>query len=301
MSDPSVKTPPPQPLLPDDKLADRPLFVVLAILAFLATLTLLTVKLSYVSAGSWGDDLSRTVTVQIIPIMGKDTNEAAQKARSIIMAQSNIDNVSIMPKSYSEGLLKPWLGDMVLPNDLPLPILLSIKISYKKNFDVIKVSSALKNAGIKADIDDHSQWSKDLKRTARAAQTIAILAFILIMLAINGAAVFATRAAIVGRTTLMQVLQQVGALPAFTAKIFSLRCARTSLKAGAIGTLGAFLLLIVLGLFGTMPGLRNFMPGISVGLIDFLLALLIPIAMAIISAFTAWKTVNRILMAEMYP
>ena len=290
----------PQSLLPTDTAADRPLFVVLAILAFLASLTLLSVKTSYQAAEQWGVDLKETATIQIKPT---STSGTAQQAKSILETLPFIQNAEILSKEYSKELLKPWLGEAPLPDDLPLPILLHVQLRKGQALDIESMQSQLALAGIEADIDDHSYWSKDLQKGTRAVQTLSSFALILIGVAIFSACIFATHAGIERRKQLMDVLHQIGASPSYTARLFSTRFALTNFKAGLLGACGAFLILLVFSLMsgGNENGRHYFLPGFDISLSDFYLALLVPLCMAIISGLTAWRTVMQSLLAQIYP
>ena len=290
-----------EPLLPADRITDRPLFMILAILAFLATLTLLSVKTSYQSAGEWRAQLGSTASVQIKPGANTDPMASANQARDILLKSPQVSAVTILPKEKSQELLRPWLGDVDLPEDLPLPILLSVELKKGQHLDVEQLRAALTEAGFDANIDDHNTWSQDIKRTVGAARIISVLAFFLIFIAIIAALIFATNAGISSRQKLMSVLQQVGAAPAYTARLFSARFSLTSLKAGLVGAFGALLILFLISLLftGTL-GAKFFLPGFKGGLSDIYMALTIPVFMAVIAALTTWRTVMKSLLAEMY-
>lgn len=291
-------------LLPADKPRDNPLFIVLAILAFLATLSLLSLKVSYQAAGHWSANLNETATVQIKPDATSDEAalvQMAQSAKDILLKSPNISGVDILPKAHSQALLRPWLGDAPLPDDLPLPTLLHVQLRPGQTLDVARLSSAFTAANLRVDIDNHAHWTKDLNRRARAAQLLAVFAFFLISVAISAACIFAIRAGITAQRKLMDVLHQIGAAPSYTARLFSSRFALGGFKAGCIGALGAFILLFLLSVFSETTGSDNyFIPGFAIGLQDVYLSILIPVFMALVSAVAAWHTVMKTLIAEMY-
>lgn len=298
-----------QPLLPADRAKDNPLFVVLAILAFLATLSLLSVKASYQSTAHWSAGLNETATIQIIPHEGqnKGVNHEAllQTARALIIDAPSVADVDILPRSHAKALLRPWLGDAVLPDDLPLPILLHVQLHTGQTLNVTRLSETFKAANIRANIDNHTQWTKELNARARTVRILALLAFSLIAIAILSACVFAIRAGITTQRSLMNVLHQIGTAPTYTARLFSSRFALSGFKAGCLGALGAFFLVFILGLFSgalfsDTGGTSNLLPGFAIGLKDVYLSLLVPVFMALISGIAAWYTTMKSLIAEMY-
>ncbi len=293
-----------QPLLPYNKKDDQPLFMVLVILAFLAALTLLATASAYRAAASWHDNLAGTVTVQIKT--SENTNKAgqdiAEQTKAILDALPYVMTVTILSPKHSKDLLKPWLGDTPLPDDLPLPILLDVKLKPDQVLDINTTVSLLSSAGIRADIDDHSQWDEQINRTTGTARVLSLLALALIIIASIAASIFATRAGLTGQRRLMDVLQQVGAPPTYTARLLSTRFALSGFRAGAIGALAAWLVSVLVGLlFSTSGGFSYFLPGLNLTLADLYLVLAVPIVLALIIAVTSWHTVVKTLFGEIYP
>jgi len=312
-----------QALLPRNKKDDRPLFMVFVILSFLATLTLLASASGYRAAQGWHSDLAASITVQIKPgdfsLSGprdgssdgssdrtsdrtRDDPSEPAAARNILLELSAVKSVTILPPERSRALLKPWLGDAPLPDDLPLPILLDVRLYDGQNLDSHQARAALAAANIRADIDDHSQWNREVTRTTRAAQTISLTALVLIITASITAAIFATRAAITGQRRLIDILHQVGAPPSYTARLFSTSFALSGLKAGGIGAISALLLSILIGLlFSSSSGFSYFLPGFHLAFSDVYLLIAVPILLAMIIAIASWRTVLTTLFEEIYP
>ncbi len=288
-----------QPLLPSNKQDDRPLFVVFVILAFLATLTLLASASGYRAVAAWQSDLSSSITVQVKPT--GHLGEAAA-ARDILLQFSAVKSVTILPIERSQALLKPWLGDTPLPDDLPLPILLEVYLHKGQTLDSQQAGAAFVAANIRADIDDHRQWDAQIKRTTSAAQTISLTALVLIMTASITAAIFATRAAITGQRRLIDVLHQVGAPPQYTARLFAARLGLSGLKSGSLGAITALLLSALIGvLFASSSGFSYFLPGFHLALADVYLVIAVPVFLAIIIALASWRTILKTLYEEIYP
>ncbi len=290
------------PLLFEDKSDGRPLFMILVILAFLASLTLLATKTSYFAAAHWSAQLSDTATVQIKPGEGGLSQQTAAQARGILLQSETVTDVDILSQEQSKALLRPWLGDTSLPDDLPLPLLLSVRLKKGQSLDQQKITAQFRQAGIRADIDDHGRWAKSLTRSARMAQTISLLSLVLIIITLVAAAIFATRSGIAARRKFMSILHQIGANPNYTARLFSQNFALKSFKAGAIGALGAYLVLSLLAVLARDDGGASlFLPSLKTGLTDLYWVASVPVGMAIIAALTAWRTVMKTLIAEIYP
>jgi cell division transport system permease protein len=293
-----------QAILPYNKKNDRPLFMVLVILAFLATLTLLATASGYRAATGWQNNLQGKLTVQIKPNIGNlnKTTDEAERAKVILTQLDPVVLVTILPLEHSQALLQPWLGDAPLPDDLPLPILLDVQLISGQSIDTKQATALLQAAGIRADIDDHSQWDEEIKRTTYAARILSYLALGLIIIASIAASVFATRAGLTSQRRLMDVLHQVGAPPRYTAQLLSTRFAISGFKAGAMGAIAALLVSVLVGmLFSTSGGFSYFLPGLHLSLTDIFLVIAVPSFLALIITVTSWRTVLKTLYGEIYP
>ena len=292
----------PQPLLPAKSPQDRPMFIILMILAFLATLSLLSIKSSFSTAKAWRAELQNTLTVQVLPQADVQMSVTVAQVESILSNYDAIYEVSVLPDDYAKSLLTPWIGETPLPDDIGLPALLSVKLNPNNKLDIKALNAVFVEENISANIDDHQQWESEFKKSVIGVQTLAILAFLLIFAAIMTAVIFATRSGLTGRRMLIDVLHQIGAAPKYTAQLFSRRYALTGAKAGAIGAVAALVVLLILGLVTAgAAGSMKFIPDIRSGPENILLAALIPLAMAIIAGVSAWRTVLKTLFDEVYP
>ena len=70
-------------IVPKESVASSALTLVIAIMAFLASLTLGAVSLVNDTAQGWQNDISREVTIQIKPVVGVEIDEAVNSARQI--------------------------------------------------------------------------------------------------------------------------------------------------------------------------------------------------------------------------
>ena len=278
------------------------MFIVLSVLAFLVTLTVLGVKSSYSIAGEWRAELQNTITVQISPQDTAERTATAQQVKSLLEENDDVQSVTILEDEYSRSLLNPWIGDEPLPDGIVLPILLDVETKADKSESVDALSETLKRAGISATIDNHQSWNAQYGRSVAALQMISVIVLVLVILAILSAMIFATRSIIQNKRKLIDVLHQIGAAPNYTAKVFSVHFAWLGLKAGALGAIAALIALLLFSLLSAgAAGNAQFLPRFSSGPSSLILTLLVPVFMALICAATAWYTVLKTLYREVYP
>ncbi len=273
-------------LLPSDAEHDGPLFFVIAIIVFLASLAAIVALLAVQNVNHWKSALQSEMTVQIISGDPAQTQAAA----SLLLSISGVKAVRVASREEAKSLLEPWLGADNIPDDLPIPLLVHIRLSEKDPASSENVSEALKNAGIEASIDDHQRWAGDLARSSGIIQILSITVLALLVSASIAVTGFATRSGLAARKDLVNVLHLVGARDQVIARLFGRRFVLLGLKAGASGAGLAAISIIILMLGGV--GDASFM-GLSIqpGLGSFLLLLPVPVITAMVGGWTAHRSV----------
>ncbi|MGA8157246.1 MAG: hypothetical protein WB822_13775, partial [Rhodoplanes sp.] len=97
-------------IVPKNSISGRALVSVIAIMTFLASLTLGAVMLVVAAASEWQSDVSREVTIQVRLTAGKDLDASVQRAVDIARAAPGVAEVLPYSKEESSRLLEPWLG-----------------------------------------------------------------------------------------------------------------------------------------------------------------------------------------------
>ncbi len=294
-----------EPLLPIDSSAERPLWVVLCVMAFFAALALLSARIGARSYSQWQSDLAGSATVQLSQVSAENRLEKAEQALSIIHATKPAVAASRLSDTDALALIKPWLGDstggeslggddLALLDGITLPVLIRLQNSTKPDREAL--TQALGNAGLSVIINDHSQWGDDIARSARASRLSSWLILVMTFLASIAATIFATQAAMSAQAGVISVFAQVGASDGFISRLFILRSVKIGAVAGAIGGLGALGFIALYRLLRG-PASSGLLPKLSLGLAD--IALLIGLAMvfALVCAAAAAFTAKKILQS----
>src|ERR1700719_2208607 len=125
------------PIVPKATIAGRALIAVIAIMTFLASLTIGAVMLLRAAAGDWQSDLAREVTIQVRPVAGRDIEADIAKAAAIASAVRGIAGVRPYSKQESTQLLQPWLGGLAL-DELPVPRIIAVALAQGESPDLEK-------------------------------------------------------------------------------------------------------------------------------------------------------------------
>ena len=290
------------PLVPRNSIAGRSLVAVVAIMTFLASLTTGAAILVSKAAGEWQSDISREVTIQVVPAPGRDLDAAVDKAVSIARAFSGIVDVRPYSKEESTKLLEPWLGSGLSLSELPVPRLIVVKVAPDAAPDLAQLRRVLADQVPGAMLDDHRGWIDRMRAMAGTAVAAGIFILVLMFAATILSVTFATRGAMATNKAVIEVLHFVGAKNGFIARHFQHHFLVLGLQGGAIGGGAAIILFALAGLIsrwfaGTAGGDQTsaLFGSFSIGVAGYC-ALLGQVALVgLVTALTSRHTVNNTL------
>src|SRR6202163_789994 len=154
-------------IVPKATIAGRALIAVIAIMTFLASITIGAVMLLRAAAGDSQSDLAREVTIQIRPVAGRDIEADIAKAAAVAGAARGIAGVRPYSKQESTQLLQPWLGGLAL-DELPVARLIAVAISPGETPDLEKLRGSLAEQVPPASLDDHREFVDHMRAMTRA-------------------------------------------------------------------------------------------------------------------------------------
>ncbi|ASY64105.1 Cell division protein FtsX [Sinorhizobium sojae CCBAU 05684] len=288
------------PIVPSANVSGHALMCVIAIMSFLACLTLGGVSMVRATAHSWQSQISREITIQIKPDDDLDMERALADARDLALTFSGTTGGTIVDRAATARLLEPWLGGGLDLDELPVPRLVVVTIDENNPPDFAAMRKALTEMIPQAFLDDHRTWVDRLVAMANTTAMIGSGVLMLVSSAMVLTVVFATRGALSGNRHIVEVLHFVGAEAGFVASEFQKHFLRISLKgAGAGGLLAALSFVIAsfwqsqtlatpetdqaTALFGTF----------SIGYTGYLGIFAIILVIALLTTLTARLTVMR--------
>jgi cell division transport system permease protein len=285
----------PAPLLPRGDGRDRSLVFVVAVLCFLACLTVFAAIAGDRAAQGWSRDLAASATVQVRPSGGQTPSEAAARAAEALAGVPGVTEAQVLDRAEAERLLEPWLGKGNIPDDLPLPRLVTVDLDPAAPATPEALKAAMTAAGVDADLDDHRRWLTEVERAGAAVRIGALFACLLTAAAAAAVIAFATRAGLAARRDVVEVLHLSGAHDRFVAGLFQRRFAALAARAGVFGALAA---VAAAAAARALSGDQGFTPVLPLEWIDLLAALPCPALAALTAAASARRTALAILRAE---
>ncbi|HXX25176.1 MAG TPA: ABC transporter permease [Pseudolabrys sp.] len=293
-----------QALVPRNSIAGRALVAVVAIMTFLASITTGAVILIGTSASEWQSDVSREVTIQIIPAPGRDMEASVQKAAALARGFPGIAEVQPYSKEQSSKLLEPWLGAGLSLDQLPVPRLIVVRIAPGAAPDIPQLHRNLTEQVQGAVLDDHRGWIERMRAMAGTAVAAGIFILILVVTATMLSVTFATRGAMATNKPVIEVLHFVGAKNGYIAGHFQRHFLFLGLQGGALGGGLAIVLFALAGLVSrwfagsaATEQTSALFGSFSIGIGGYVAVLAQVVLIAVVTAFTSRHTVNRTLEA----
>jgi cell division transport system permease protein len=273
-------------------------------MTFLASITTGAVILVGTAASAWQSDVSREVTIQVIPAPGRDLDAIVQKAVALARGFPGIGEVLPYSKEQSTKLLEPWLGSGLSLDQLPVPRLIVVRIAPGAAPDISQLRHNLAEQVPGAVLDDHRGWIERMRAMAGSAVAGGVFILILVVAATMLSVTFATRGAMATNKPVIEVLHFVGAKNGFIAGHFQRHFLLLGLQGGALGGGLAVLLFALAGVFsgwfaGSAAGEQTsaLFGSFAIGFGGYAAVLAQVVLIALVTALTSRHTVNRTLEA----
>ncbi|WP_434054654.1 MAG: ABC transporter permease [Roseibium sp.] len=295
----SAKLRPSAAIVPPQSVAGRALTLVVAIMSFLACLTVGAVSVVWDAADAWQNDLVREITIQIRPTEGVDMLREIDKAVALVQEFPGIGSVRALSDSETKSLLEPWLGEGLELDGLPVPRLIQISVGNPALLDLDQLRASVSQQVTGASVDDHSIWTSRLSAMAGAVVAGGVAIMILVLGSMVLSVVFATQSAMAGNKDVVSVLHFVGAEDSFIAREFQRHFLMLGLKGGVSGGVAAVLCFVIVDLLTRQASgqagsdqLSALFGSVSVSVPGYLGVLAVVFLVAILTALTSGLAVK---------
>lgn len=292
----------PGPIVPKGTIAGNALVLVIAIMSFLAALTVAAVTIVADATRDWQADIGRGATIQIRQLDGIDIETELAKAVAIARDTPGISNATALSVAESNALLEPWLGLDLVFDDLPVPRLIELNIDNPAKVDFAALSIALQQQVRGAVLDNHRVWVERLRSMAESAIVIGFTILALVISATVLTVIFATRSAMSGNKETIEVLHFVGASHQFIAGEFQQKFFILGLRGSFFGGLAAILVFVILQFLirqdegsATLDQMQALLGVVELGYSAYAGTLVLIILIAIFTAITTRLTVMKTL------
>ncbi|MQP66780.1 hypothetical protein GE253_15705 [Niveispirillum sp. SYP-B3756] len=268
---------------------------IIALMVYLAVLALAASLVLSGLAQRWGNDLSGNLTVQVSPGGSGSRMELDERVRRVMDTLSGsafVADAQKLDDAAARALVEPWLGDGALLAELPVPVLIDVRLVPGAAPE--QLADQIRAVGPGITVEDPARWLGELHRIARTVQGLSAAIILLIGGAAVASIIFAASAGFAVHRGEVELLHVMGASDSYVAGQFQRHILRQAIFGGGIGfTLS---LLTLLGLQQAGRGLDvALLPSMALVLRDWLWLPLVPLAACFLAALTARLTVIRAL------
>jgi len=260
---------------------------IIGTMVFLSALVLAVALVLESAIDRWQLAHSVQLTVEVPPSADQ---AALERVLTTLRAVPGVVEAAPVGQQRIAELLQPWIGDDLELTNLPLPVLIDVRLATPGALDIAAMQAILGEVQAGVRVDDGRRWLEPVRATASALQVVSGLVLVLIVAASIITVIFMTRTGLAVHRDTIGVLHQVGARDSFVAGQFQRHAFRLALWGGVPGALLAALCLVVIErLAGGLDA--PLLPELALGSGGWIAIAVLPLVAAVISVATARLTV----------
>ena len=224
------------PIVPPGSVTGQSLTLVIAIMAFLSSLTAGGVYMVFNAANVWTNKISAEITVQIQQRAGEAGEQKTAEITKFLTDQNGIKRVTPYTREQSLKLVEPWIGKSEILKSFAIPRLVAVEIDRDNPPEIATLKSVLEAKYPGAMLDDHGLWRHEIRRLTRLLEFAGIGMLLLMATATAAVIVAAATSALASNREIVSVLNFVGAEERFIARQFESHFLKVGIKAGIAGS-----------------------------------------------------------------
>jgi cell division transport system permease protein len=195
------------------------------------------------------------------------------------------------------NLLKPWVGQVDMLSDIPMPALIDVDIDPSSHLDVSELVQRLRQYAAGVRIESHERWLETLSVLRASLQIVAYLFAVIIGLTVAITVMLVTKAGLASHHQSISVLRLIGAQNSYIARKFQAHALKLTSRGAFVGFIAAFPVLFFLNHLTSSFGVPEMLrPTADWDLIIFLVIIpLVIIGLSILVArFAVLKTLVKL-------
>jgi cell division transport system permease protein len=265
-----------------------PWLLMLAVfLATVATAGLLAVERTL---AQWQATAPAILTIQLPP--GNDPMVDETRADTLarrLRAEPGVAAVDRVPREEVTRLLRPWLGDFVESEALPLPPVLHVQLQPDSIMSAEAVRALATAVAADAIVDDHRAWQMQLVDYVQWLR-VGIVASLVLVIGVTGlTALFLTLGRMAIHREAVALLHQLGASDRFIVSGLVRQAGLSALASAVLGFVLALALLLMLTAASRELD-ETFLPVLRLATRDWLWLLGVPLSFVVLTVAVAART-----------
>lgn len=232
-------------------------------------------------------------TIQIVEADASVRSDQVAQVAAYLKGEAAVTNVTIVTEERLAEQLEPWIGQDVRTDELPIPALIDLTMKPgTAGAEIDRISREVTAIAPPARFDAHSLYLAPVENLMRTLMWLAAGLVALMLLATGAVVTLAARSAHETHRGTIDIMHLLGATDIQIARLFQRRIALEAVFGGAVGTLAAGVMLLLLGrnLMATGSELAAM---VALPWRAGMVLLAIPIFGVLVAAATARLTVKR--------
>ena len=248
-------------LLPRMHAPMRTFMVAVMVMVWLAALADGAWLLVRQAIGDWTRGVVAEATAQVLPLEGESADQTLARARQVaevLAAQPGVRAARALSPEESRALLEPWLGASGMALDLPIPVLVAVRLDAERPARIEELRRVLKEKRFQQVVlDSHGRWVRELSDLASTSLLLGAGVLVLLLIALVVLVTHAARSALEANRGVIEVLHLIGARDRFIARQVELHFLRSGFVAASAGVGLAWLTFALLALLAPSAGIRE--------------------------------------------
>ncbi len=278
-------------LVPQGRLSGPMPWVIAIMVALTVIASASGLALSNVARNA-SDELSGGVTVQIIEANPAERDRQAGAAARRLTETPGVVEAHVVPQDQVERLIEPWLGTHGAGDEaIPVPALVDARLRDTVTGETLgSLRRAVREVAPRARVDAQSSWLKPVFGAIDSLRWLALALVALLSMAAAAAVLLAVRSALGANRETIEIVHLLGGTDSQIARTFQRSIGIDAAGGGAVGLAVGLVVILFLGqrFAGLGAGLVD---GGALGLVDWLLLALVPLAGVVLAVVTARYTV----------
>lgn len=283
----------------DDNQDNKFLLILIALMSFLAVLSLSGAIALNSTTNKWSSGLENKITIEISVetkdghILSQDTIlKETKNLYDTLSSHPLIKSVNILSNEEIQDLISPWVGNDLDLTNIPLPSLISVEIKNIGENEFNNLKKDIKKASKHANIETHEQWLSDLIEFTKTLKILSLLVTLIIISITTIAITSAVKTRLAIHNEEVTLLHYMGATDNYIIRQFQRHTVILALKGAIIGTVLGIIVTLSLT-FISRSSESDLIPVIYIGFYAIIMLCLVPVIIAIITALTSYITVLR--------
>lgn len=264
----------------------------IAVLVYLAAITLATLLLVSDLGGRWRDEAGGRMSVQLAAPDGPASEERGAAVLAMIRDLPEVARAEPVENSQLAARLLPWLGGAPLPPSLSLPLVLEVELKPEARHVASSVRDRLQAGIAGSEVTLGGTMLEPALRLMRTVAGLTLLVLGVLAATLCASVVFATRARLAACSEAVELLHLLGADDVAITNVVARGALRTALAGGLAGLALAVLTLLA---FAYIAGATDGTTELSLSLLAWGTMALLPPAAAGLAVITAKLAARRAL------